>query len=60
VIPTGYAALRFEERAQRARAALAYAWLRRGRPGVARELVARRRALATRVEAALRDVKSAV
>lgn len=52
--PTGYAALRFEERVYRARAALGYAWLRRDRPGVARDLVERRRALARRVEAALR------
>ncbi len=52
--PTGYAALRFEERVHRARAALGYAWLRRDRPGVARDLVERRQALARRVEAALR------
>ena len=53
-LPTGYAALRFEERVCRTRASLTYAWLRRGRPGVARALVAQRRALATRVEGALR------
>lgn len=54
-IPTGYAALRFEERWQRARAALAHAWLRRARAADAEELAERRRALATRVEAALRE-----
>ena len=55
VVPTGYAALRFGERVSRARTALAHAWLRRGRPSVVAELVAKRRALAMRVEAALRD-----
>ncbi|RYG75211.1 hypothetical protein EON77_11445 [bacterium] len=55
VVPTGFAALRFGERVSRARAAVAHAWLRRERPSVVAELVAKRRALATRVEAALRD-----
>lgn len=54
-VPSGYAALRFDERFQRARAAMAHAWLRNARARDARDLVQRRRALATRVETALRE-----
>jgi glycerol-3-phosphate O-acyltransferase/dihydroxyacetone phosphate acyltransferase len=51
----GYAALRFEERAEVAAEALRHAWIRARRPGAAVDAVRRRRALADAVSEALRD-----
>lgn len=56
-LPTAYLALRFGEHWQRCREAALHAWLRHGRPDVARALTERRQQLALRLERALHDAE---